>query len=65
MYVGGSNFFPEETVGLPDLRGRVAVGTGTGDGLSAISIGQKGGSETFTMSTSEMPAHTHDFVWYF
>ena len=50
---------------LPDLRGRVTVGTGTGNGLSVISIGQTGGSETFTMSTSEMPAHTHDFVWYF
>lgn len=44
---------------VPDLCGRVAVGTGQGNGLSNISLGQKGGNETVVMTTSQMPAHTH------
>ena len=34
------------TFGLPDLRGRVPVGEGTGPGLPAITLGVKGGSTT-------------------
>ena len=34
------------TFALPDLRGRVAVGPGTGPGLSNYRIGQRGGTET-------------------
>jgi microcystin-dependent protein len=45
--------------GLPDLRGRSAVGYGQGPGLSNIVIGQKGGTETVTLIASQMPAHTH------
>jgi microcystin-dependent protein len=44
---------------LPDLRGRVAVGMGTGSGLSAYSVGQVGGAETVTLLQSQLPAHTH------
>jgi len=47
------------TFAVPDLRGRVAVGTGQGAGLSNMTIGQKGGSETATMSSLQMPAHIH------
>lgn len=50
---GQSNF------AVPDLRGRVAVGTGQGTGLTAIDLGQTGGSETVTMTSAQMPAHTH------
>lgn len=50
---GQSNF------AVPDLRGRVAVGTGQGAGLTAINLGQIGGRETVTMTTAQMPAHTH------
>lgn len=45
---------------LPDLRGRTAVGSGAGIALTPRSSGQKGGAETVTLSTSEMPAHDHD-----
>ena len=45
---------------LPDLRGRTAVGSGAGIALTPRSNGQAGGSETVTISTSELPAHDHD-----
>lgn len=44
---------------VPDLRGRVAVGTGQGNGLPNVSLGEVGGTESVTMTTSQMPAHTH------
>ena len=47
------------TFGLPDLRGRAAVGIGNGPGLSSKSWGQRGGSETHTLSANQMPAHGH------
>jgi microcystin-dependent protein len=47
------------TFHLPDLRGRVPVGTGTGSGLTNRLLGAIGGAETHTLLTSEMPAHTH------
>ncbi len=45
--------------GLPDLRGRVPIHAGTGPGLSNYRLGQKGGSETVTLTTSQMPSHNH------
>lgn len=47
------------TFGLPDMRGRVAMGQGSGPGLSTRKVGQKFGSETNTISISNMPAHNH------
>ena len=47
------------TFGLPDFRGRVAVGTGTGPGLSNVSLGQVSGNENNTLITANLPAHTH------
>jgi microcystin-dependent protein len=47
------------TFGLPDLRGRMAMNVGNGPGLSPRQMGQKGGQETVTIMTSQMPAHTH------
>lgn len=47
------------TFGLPDLRGRVAMHTGTGPGLTNRPIGAKGGSETTTMNVNNMPSHSH------
>ncbi len=44
---------------LPDFRGKVPVHFGQGSGLSAYSLGQTGGSETATISISQMPAHSH------
>lgn len=47
------------TFGLPDLRGRVPIRFGQGPGLSLYDIGQQGGSGTVTLTTAQMPAHTH------
>ncbi|MCX6915743.1 MAG: tail fiber protein, partial [Verrucomicrobia bacterium] len=43
----------------PDLRGRFVLGSGTGSGLTARSVGQAGGEENHALTTSEMPSHTH------
>ncbi|MDQ1099138.1 phage tail protein [Chryseobacterium sp. SORGH_AS_1048] len=48
----------QTTFAVPDLRGRVAVGTGQGTGLTAINLGQTGGSETVTMTSAQMPLHS-------
>ena len=49
----GTNFGGDgrRTFGLPDLRGRVAVGVGRGPGLSEYRVGQKGGVERSTSPT--------------
>lgn len=48
----------QETFGLPDLRGRAVFGDGTNFGIT-FTQGQQMGSETFTITTATMPAHTH------
>lgn len=45
---------------LPDLRGRIPLGMGQADGLSNYTIGSTGGTERVSLSTEEMPAHSHD-----
>jgi microcystin-dependent protein len=45
--------------GLPDLQGRSPVGTGNGQGLSPVVIGQMDGVENVALTISQMPAHTH------
>ena len=50
----------ETTFGLPDLRGRAVVGVGQGPGLSNFLLGQEGGLHTTSLSTAQMPAHTHE-----
>lgn len=47
------------TFGLPNLSGRKVVGAGNGPGLSPYTLGQVGGSESITLTTSQMPAHLH------
>jgi microcystin-dependent protein len=49
------------TFALPDLRGRVPIGSGQGTGLSSYKLGGAGGVETVTLSMSQMPAHNHSF----
>ncbi len=48
-----------QTFNLPDLQGRVPIHTGTGLGLSTYVAGQIGGMENYTLTTSNMPSHTH------
>jgi len=47
------------TFALPDLRGRVPVGTGAGPGLPSVELGEMAGTQEETLITSEMPAHNH------
>ena len=47
------------TFGLPDLRSRVPVGQGQGNGLSNYVLGQAAGTENVTLLTNQMPVHTH------
>lgn len=47
------------TFGLPDCRGRVPVGMGSGPGLTARPIGAKSGSVEVTLIASQVPAHDH------
>ncbi len=49
----------KSTFALPDLMGRAAMHAGQGQGLSLRDQGEMGGSETVTLLTSEIPAHTH------
>jgi microcystin-dependent protein len=44
---------------LPDLRGRAGIGAGSGTGLSTYALGQTGGEETHTLTTTETPSHSH------
>lgn len=46
------------TFNLPDLRGRVAVGLDPNQ-TEFDNLGEKGGEKTHTLTTAEMPAHTH------
>lgn len=47
------------TFALPDLRGRAPVHMGHGPGLTQRNLGQKFGEEKVTLTTSQMPAHSH------
>ena len=55
-YYGGDG---RTTFGLPDLRGRVVIAPGQAPGLSNYAIGQKGGAETVTLNTAQIPSHNH------
>lgn len=50
------------TFALPDCRGRCTIGPGNGPGLSSRREGQKGGSQTNTMTVATMPSHNHNFT---
>jgi microcystin-dependent protein len=47
---------------VPDLRGRVPMGQGSGPGLSPRTIGQSFGAETITLTAQQIPTHNHSFV---
>lgn len=51
----------QTTFGLPNLQGRGPVHIGQGLGLSNYVLGQASGSETVTLTSNQMPAHTHLF----
>ena len=46
------------TFALPDLRSRLPVHSGSGGG-GTYTIGEQSGAETVTLTTQQLPAHTH------
>lgn len=52
----------QSTFGLPDLRGRVMVGQGQGPGLSPVDLGEQGGNSQVSLTTSNLPLHSHAIV---
>ena len=49
----------QTTFGLPDLRGRAALGMGQGPGLQPYVLGQAGGVESVALTPSQFAGHTH------
>ncbi|MFQ5524658.1 MAG: phage tail protein [Thermoanaerobaculia bacterium] len=49
------------TYGLPDMRGSIPIHAGSGPGLSPRKLGAKGGAEKVTVTTNQLPSHSHDF----
>src|SRR5205814_3857394 len=47
----------QSTFALPDLRGRLPVHTGNG-----ITLAETGGVEQVTLTTQQIPVHTHTLV---
>ena len=52
----------QTTFALPDLRGRYPMQPGQGPGLSPRTLGEQGGTETVTLISTQMPAHTHSLT---
>ena len=56
-YYGGNG---TSTFQLPDLQGRVPMKFGTDPTGNNYSIGEEAGTETITISSGQMPVHTHN-----
>lgn len=55
-YYGGNG---TSTFALPNLQSRIALGMGTGSGLSTYVLGEETGAEAHTLLSTEMPSHNH------
>ena len=51
----------QATFALPDLRGRLPIHQGTNGG-STFTLAESGGVESVTLTTPQIPVHTHPFV---
>jgi microcystin-dependent protein len=49
----------QSTFRLPDLQGRAPIHQGSGQGLGTYTIGEKAGVESVTLTTQQIPTHTH------
>lgn len=47
------------TFALPNLQGRSAVGDGQGTGLNPVLLGEAVGNESVTLTTAQLPPHSH------
>lgn len=52
----------QTTFAVPDLRGALPLHQGQGPGLTPRTIGERAGTENVTLTTLQMPAHTHTLV---
>lgn len=49
----------QSTFALPDLRGRIPLHFGTGPDGTTYQLAETGGSEEVTLTTQQIPIHTH------
>lgn len=49
-----------QTFALPDLRGRMLIGQGTGPGLTSTNIGERAGVEQQPLTLNELASHGHE-----
>lgn len=76
-YINASFPFGQDGAGnpyIPDMRGRVPAGkdnmggtaasrlTTAGSGVDGATLGAAGGAETHTLTTTQIPSHTHDLA---
>ncbi|MCA9966072.1 MAG: phage tail protein [Anaerolineales bacterium] len=52
------------TTALPNLQGRAPMHPGRGPGLTSRRLGERGGSETVTVTESQIPNHDHNVQAY-
>jgi microcystin-dependent protein len=52
----------QNTFALPNLQSRTPIHMGTGPGLSSHVLAESAGVESVTLTTQQIPAHTHPFM---
>ena len=52
----------ESTFALPNLQSRIPLHMGTGSSGTTYQIGETGGVESVTLTTNQIPIHTHPYI---
>ncbi len=50
------------SMALPDLRGRIPIQHGQGNGLTNHNLGARGGMENYTLNITQLPNHRHSLM---